>query len=241
MKAIILAAGRGSRMKSLTDDRPKCLIKFNDKPLIDMQLEALREAGIKNISVVTGYKRELIKSRELVEFHNPLWSSTQMVSSLEYADSWLSNWPCLVSYSDIFYESAAIRSLVQSNAPISITYDPNWYDMWSMRFQDPLQDAETFKIDSADRLIEIGRTPTTLSQIQGQYMGLLKFTPEGWSELKRIRSFLSQNERDAMHMTTALQKVIDAQLVEIAAVPYKGKWGEIDSQSDLEILTNWIG
>ena len=198
MKAIILAAGRGSRMKSLTDDRPKCLVKFNDKPLLDMQVEALREAGINEISVVTGYKRELIKSRDdLFEFHNPLWASTQMVSSLEYADSWLSNYPCLVSYSDIFYESVAITSLVQSNAPISITYDPNWDEMWAMRFHNPLHDAETFKIDSAGRLIEIGHIPTTLSQVQGQYMGLLKFAPEGWGELKRIRSFLPQNERDA--------------------------------------------
>ena len=68
MKAIILAAGRGSRMKSLTDEQPKCLIELRGKTLLEWQLGALREAGIAEIGIVTGYKRELLSNRGLVEF-----------------------------------------------------------------------------------------------------------------------------------------------------------------------------
>ena len=60
MKAIILAAGRGSRMKNLTDEKPKCLAKLRGKPLLEWQLTSLREAGIEDIAIVTGYKRELL-------------------------------------------------------------------------------------------------------------------------------------------------------------------------------------
>ena len=70
MKAIILAAGRGSRLKNLTDERPKCLVELHGKALLDWQLEALREAGIKKIGIVTGYKRELLARQDLVQFYN---------------------------------------------------------------------------------------------------------------------------------------------------------------------------
>ena len=102
MKAIILAAGRGSRMKSLTDEKPKCLIELNGKPLLEWQLEALRGAGIEDIAIVTGYKKELLHRYGLKEFHNSLWAETQMVSSLMCANEWLQQSECVVSYSDIF-------------------------------------------------------------------------------------------------------------------------------------------
>ncbi len=89
MKAILLAAGRGSRMKELTDARPKCLLELRGKSLLDRQLEALRKAGISEIAIVTGYKRELLADRGLVEFHNPRWADTNMVSSLASAQEWL--------------------------------------------------------------------------------------------------------------------------------------------------------
>ena len=73
MKAIILAAGRGSRMRKLTDENPKCLVLLRGKSLLDWQLEALRGAGIKQISIVTGYKRELLLDKGLKEFNNNRW------------------------------------------------------------------------------------------------------------------------------------------------------------------------
>ena len=68
MKAIILAAGRGSRMKNLTDDKPKYLVKLHQKPLLERQLESLRKSGINEIAIVTGYKHEMLSSYNLAEF-----------------------------------------------------------------------------------------------------------------------------------------------------------------------------
>ena len=70
MKAVILAAGRGSRMNTTTNDRPKCLTKFRKKSLLDYQLEALRSNGINNIALVTGYLASKLDSYNLVKFHN---------------------------------------------------------------------------------------------------------------------------------------------------------------------------
>ncbi len=233
MRAIILAAGRGSRMKNLTEDRPKCLVELRGKALLDRQVETLRAAGIAEIAIVTGYKRELLSQRGLVEFHNERWAETNMVSSLSCAESWLRDGPCIVSYSDIFYEVSAIQSLMTCNALLAVTYDPNWLDLWTRRFGDPLLDAETFRLNPDQTVAEIGNKPTSLDKIQGQYMGLLRFTPEGWTEMVRIRLGLMSDQSDNIQMTNILQRIIDAGLVAIMAVPYAEAWGEIDSLEDL--------
>jgi choline kinase len=238
MKAIILAAGRGSRMKNLTADRPKCLVEVRGKALLDWQLHALVSAGIQEIGIVTGYKRELLSMRGLSEFHNARWSKTNMVSSLECAKDWLREEPCIVSYSDIFYDTAAVQSLITCTASLAVTYDPNWLTLWTKRFGNPLIDAETFRLTTEHNLAEIGKKPQSSEEVQGQYMGLLRFTPQGWGEVERIRSTLSQDLCDKMHMTATLQKVIEAKQLSIAAVAYHGEWGEVDSSEDLASYSN---
>ena len=233
MKAIILAAGRGSRMKNLTDERPKCMVELRGKSLLEWQLQALREAEIDDIAIVTGYKREMFGQWKLKEFHNPRWAETNMVSSLACAYEWLEAEPCIVSYSDIFYDASAVTSLMMSDASLAVTYDPQWLKLWERRFGDPLLDAETFRLNDEGNLMEIGNKPITVDEVQGQYMGLLRFTPEGWAEVTRIRSKLSSIDCDKMHMTGTLQRVIDAGKLPIEAVPYQGEWGEVDSAEDL--------
>jgi len=233
MKAIILAAGRGSRMKDMTNDRPKCLVELRGKPLLEWQQAALRAAGIDEIGIVTGYRREMLADRGMHEFHNPRWADTNMVSSLACARDWLLAEPCIVSYSDIFYDTSAPSALMASPATIAITYDLNWLALWQKRFSDPLLDAETFRLNSDGTLAEIGAKPKSVTEVEGQYMGLLRFSPESWSEIERIRLDLPALEQDRMHMTRALQKVITAGRMPITALPYTGEWGEVDSIDDL--------
>ena len=235
MKAIILAAGRGSRMKELTKEKPKCLVKLRGKALLDWQLEALKKAGINEISIVTGYKRELLLDRKLIEFFNPRWMETNMVRSLMCADKWLMTSPCIVSYSDIFYFSNAVNTLKNSNQKISITYDPNWEQLWTRRFTNPLIDSETFKINKEQIITEIGNKPFSLNEIQGQYMGLLKFTPSSWQEVKEICSEKSPKEFDNLDMTSLLQLIINKGNIHIKGIPYFEEWGEFDSMEDLNL------
>ena len=114
MKAVILAAGRGSRMKNKTKDIPKCLINLKGKSLLDWQLDAILDAGINHIAIVTGYKREKLIDRGLTEFYNSRWTKTNIFSSLMCANEWLENDQCIVTYSDIFYESSLITLLIES-------------------------------------------------------------------------------------------------------------------------------
>ena len=157
-----------------------------------------------------------------------------MVSSLECAKEWLQNENCIVSYSDIFYDAEIIRKLTDCSSDIAVAYDPNWLKLWQKRFNDPLDDAETFRLTVDQRLAEIGKKPNSIDEISGQYMGLIRYSPIGWTEVERIRSELIPFERDCMHMTGLLQKIIEANLVPIHAVPCDEEWGEIDSADDLK-------
>ena len=238
MKGIILAAGRGSRMKNLTENNLKCLVELHGKSLLDIQIETLKSAGVTEIGIVTGYKKNLLSDRKLTQFHNKRWKETNMVFSLTCADDWLVSEPCIVSYSDIFYGTDAVNSLIYSNESLAITYDPNWLKLWQKRFSDPLVDAETFRLTSENKLAEIGKKPKIIDEIEGQYMGLLRFTPKGWAEVLKVLSNLKKHESDMIQMTQALQKVIESNNVLIDALPYEGKWGEIDSQEDLWLYQN---
>ncbi|MFT0531207.1 phosphocholine cytidylyltransferase family protein [Castellaniella hirudinis] len=234
MKAIILAAGRGSRMRRMTDDRPKCLVEFQGRALLDHQISALRAAGIQDIGIVTGYRREMLAGRASREFHNARWPNTNMVASLACAREWLLQAACIISYSDIFYEPEAISLLMASQADLSITYDPDWLDIWQRRFSDPLSDAETFRLHADGTLAEIGNQADSIQAIQGQYMGLLRVSPAGWAEIATIREGLPAPQQDRMHMTGTLQAIIQAGRLPIEAIPYQGVWGEVDSATDLE-------
>lgn len=233
MKAIILAAGRGSRMKGLTESNPKCLVEVAGKSLLDRQLIALRGAGITDIAIVTGYKSEMLTFKNITKFYNKRWADTNMVSSLSCAQSWLQEEECIISYSDIFYDSSAVTSLINSQADIAITYDPNWLAIWGARFEDPLCDAETFRINAKNELLEIGNHPQSIKEVQGQYMGLLKFTPKGWKVVETLRQSLTQDLQDKMHMTGTLQKIVESNVSSIEAITYLGQWGEVDSEDDL--------
>lgn len=238
MKAIILAAGRGSRMKHLTDKGPKCLVALRGKTLLDLQLQVLREAGIYEIGIVTGYKSELLGGRGLKEFYNSRWAETNMVSSLACAESWLQAEPCIVSYSDIFYGPVAVQSLMNCTSALAVTYDPNWLELWTQRFVDPLLDAETFRLNASNILEEIGNKPRSVEEIDGQYMGLLRVTPEGWQAIQKIRANMRDVDRDQLQMTGVLQSIISQCYLPVLAIPNTEPWGEIDSETDLSVYTN---
>jgi choline kinase len=225
-------------MGKLTDELPKCLMELRGQPLIDLQVKALQAAGLEDIAVVTGYRRELLTGRGTVQFHNPRWESTNMVTSLACADERLATNTCIVSYSDIFYHQEAVSSLIQVDADVAITYDPNWQALWAKRFDDPLQDAESFRLNRDGTVALIGGRVDDAGRIEGQYMGLLRFSPRGWAEVQRVRSELASRALDRLDMTSMLQRVVEAGRLPVVAIPYEGEWGEVDDQQDLELYNS---
>lgn len=241
MKAILLAAGRGSRMKEKTADLPKCLTELWGKPLLEWQLKAIREAGINEICIITGYCAEKIRNRypDFSYFHNAAWETTNMVMTLCEAQEWLGKEECIVSYTDIFYEKKAIEALMRAKENISLVYYTKFLPLWQARFENPLEDLETFRIDGNSLLTEIGRKASSLDEIEGQYMGLLRFTPVGWKKMGHILNEKLPKPVEKMDMTGLLAYAIGRGM-KIEALPYEDMWLEVDRKEDLKVYEEWM-
>jgi len=232
MKAIILAAGRGSRMDKHTEEKPKCMVEFKGKPLLQWQFDAIGEAGISEIGIVRGYMKHKISSGYGVYFDNDNWNSTNSVMSLYMADEWLSRYECVCTYSDIVFSPDIITKTMGVQSEIALPYNQNWLKLWSLRFENPLEDLEHFQTDPSGVLTKIGGRPGSLDEIMGQYMGIFKLKPNGWSRMKTHINKLDEAEKNKLDITSLLAKMLEYG-EEIMCIPTDGFWVEIDSSEDL--------
>ena len=221
----------------MTEARPKCLVELAGRPLLDWQVAAMRAAGIRDIKIVTGYRQDLLENRGLETRHNPIWSETNMVGSLWCARDLIDE-PTIVSYSDIVYAPETVRRLLDSGASLGLSYDRDWYALWSARFADPLSDAESFQIDASGAITDIGRRVKSLSEINGQYMGLLLMTPATMGWLSELHTQNPEAIRK-LAMTDLLRHFI-SEGRRVAGVPATGGWCEVDTPDDLRVAEGLV-
>lgn len=236
MKVIILAAGRGSRLGERTKDRPKCMVEVCGRSILSRCMAALEQAGVTRdqIGIVTGYRQDLIREPGVTYFHNVNWERTNMVCSLLEARAWLEKEPCLVCYSDIIFSPKAVCALRESQAPLAVTYYTGFWELWSARMEDPLSDLETFRLDDRGNLQEIGKEPSQRADIMGQYMGLIRFTPESWGWAVEAMSAPLPKSLERLDMTTLLQGILEHEHL-IQAIAVEELWLECDTQQDIEL------
>ena len=133
-----------------------------------------------------------------------------------------------------------MRGLACAPGQLVITYDREWRRLWTRRFADPLADAETFRINEAGQLLEIGGKTTRIDDIQGQYMGLLKFTPPAWNAVEALLSELDAAARDRLDITGLLRRLLTRKELPIRTFGTDGQWGEIDSPEDVALYQNMV-
>ena len=225
----------------LTKDKPKCMVELCGKPLLQYQLNALQNAEIKDITAVAGYKSDQITIKNINIIRNEKFASTNMVSTLFVAEHIMdANQGLIISYGDIVYESDVIRDLLCCEAPVCVVVDKGWEAYWRLRMDDPLKDAETLKIDQCGRIIELGKKPNSLEEIQGQYIGLIKIRMDHVQKLKNVYHEMDKTADydgknfDNMYMTSFLQHLIDIGWY-VKPVFINHGWLEIDTVDDLSL------
>lgn len=233
MRAVVLAAGRGSRLGHLTAEKPKALVELNGVPLLARTVRTLRAAGVTEIGLVAGYQSHMLTGFADRTFLNPVWETTGIFRSLCCAGEWLETEPCLVSYGDIFYSSRLVADLIASNERVDLAYDVNAVALWRQRFEDPLEDLERFAI-SHGAVSAIGGRAAAIEEIEGQYMGLFKLTPESWRLLTQFVADLPAERRSCIDMTSLFSLLIGSGY-RVGGRPTSEPWGEIDCPSDVAL------
>ena len=163
--------------------------------------------------------------------HNPVYDETEMVYSLFCArDRFPEDDDLCISYGDIVYDRSVVEALRNCDAPLCVVIDSEWRRLWELRFDDPLSDAETLRIED-DRVVEIGAEPSGYNEIDGQYIGLIKVRRDYVDEFVDAYDSLDQS---SIHMTRFIQHLIDTAW-QVAPVEMDGGWLEVDTLEDLEI------
>ena len=240
MRGIILAAGRGKRLKKLTSNKPKCLLRLSSgETLFSENVKNFKKNNIKKIAVVVGYKKKMLPSNGFKKFNNTNWNNSNILKSLLCAKAWLEKYTCLISYSDIFYNYKALEILKKSKGSVNILYHEKWEKIWKKRFKNPFCDLETFKINRNNELEEIGKKAFKKSDIEGQYIGLIKITPKGWRDISKTIKKLSKKDIKKMDMTNFLSFFIKKKKNKVNVSKYSGNWFEIDNSKDYKILRRY--
>jgi len=240
MRVIILAAGQGSRLRPYTNDRPKCMVSLFGKPMLHRQLEVLRAAGVRDITLVGGYMADALEVDSVDVILNPRYAETNMVSTLFCAESkMLEGEDLLILYGDIIYEPKVLGSLLACDAELGISIDREWRRFWELRMDNPLDDAETLKLSDGDRIVELGKKPGGYDEVQGQYMGLIKVRAdmvakfrEAWHAMDQTATY-DGKDFENMYMTSFLQHLIN-QGWDVRAAFTENGWLEVDTVEDLE-------
>lgn len=249
IRVIILAAGKGTRLRPITNSVPKCMVKVKDRALLEWQLDVIEASGITDIIAVTGYKEDKIEDSRIVKVSNKRYAITNMIYSLFCAEEYLEG-DLIVAYGDIVYSKKTLQSLINNPKDIVIACDEKWDSYWSERFQDPLTDAETFKKGAENKVESLGGKPKDKSDIEGQYIGLIKFSAKGIAKIKKeyhscrcdetcfSNAWNSGRNLENSYMTDLLNYM--ASNSEVYYQSIERGWIEVDDHSDLEIAKRYI-
>ncbi len=245
MRVLILAAGQGTRLRPHTNDKPKCMVELCGKSLVDYQLDAFKKAGISDITVIAGYQEDKLVRDGIKKILNPVYASTNMVSTLMCAKNLFDGTTdVLITYGDIVYEQRILEAVLECKGDVCLTIDKEWKRLWSLRMDNPLDDAETLKLEG-DMIKELGKKPSSYDEIQGQYMGLIKISADKAKELIQVwesmdrKALYDGKDFDNMYLTSFIQHLIDIGWP-VKAVPVENGWLEIDTVEDLEYYEQMI-
>ena len=242
MNAIILAAGMSSRLRPVTNDKPKCMLKLFNETLLERQIKIFRNHNINDITIVTGYRSEVIDISNVNYVKNENYATTNINESLFCALE-PSNGPVLVTYSDIVFEQKIIQQMLEITDGIRLAVDLDWKKHYQNRTMHTLSEAENVLVENG-RILQIRKNIPKSSQNQqiGEFLGIMTLSSDHVKILLERYSYLKNNHIGTFHnssslsnayVTDMLQEIINYG-VNINPVFTQGRWCEIDTPEDLK-------
>lgn len=243
-KAVVLAATRGSKLEELTVDRPKCMVDVRGKPLLHRLVGSFNDAGVSDLTVVTGYKSEAVSFAGIATAKNNEFETTGEVASLACASDALKG-ECVVSYGDIMFRSHVLNQLLDCEADIAVVVDANW--------KNERADTTKRKMDLAtcnnpytgdyfdDEVTELTRLDNAITEgdANGEWIGLAKFSAAG-SEL--LRAELERMKEDGSLEQASMNDLFN-RLIAGGAKPQvvyiTGNWLDVNDAFDLARARNF--
>lgn len=249
MKAIIIGAGRGSRLRHLTEEIPKTLVPVLGRPMLDGILEALEYGGFsrRDVVFICGYRADVIRERypDLTYVENRGWESNNILLSLLCAREHLSE-GFVSTYADIVYRKEIVRDLVASPHDIALGCDTDWRRRYTGRSQHPETDAEKLRAEG-ERVVQLSRRIPS-EEAQGEFIGVMKMSRAGAGQLARAfdeaeaahrgRVFREGRTFEKAYLIDLLQHMLESGTA-MHRVDTHGGYMEIDTLEDASLAEAW--
>ena len=239
-KALIIAAGLGSRLKKHTENLPKCMLDFGGKTLLQRQIDAYNKNNIKDISLIRGYKKEKINYKGLRYFENKDYKNNNILNSIFYAEK-IINGNIIISYSDILFDPIVVQRTIESNHDISVVVDIDWRGYYVGRKDHPISEAENVIFNSNNEVEKIGKINTGNEDVHGEFIGMIKLSNRGaetfkehFHRLKKIywnKPFQRAQIFQKAYLTDFIQELVDIG-IKVHCVIIESGWKEIDTVED---------
>ena len=239
-KVLIIAAGLGSRLKKHTENLPKCMLDFGGKTLLQRQLESYKQNGIKEISLVKGYKKEKINYKDIKYFENKDYKNNNILNSIFYAEKVI-NGNIIISYSDILFDKSVVERTLKSDHDISVVVDIDWRGYYVGRKDHPISEAENVVFNSNNEVEKIGKINTGNQEVHGEFIGMIKLSNRGteifkehFHRLKKIywnKPFQRAKTFQNAYLTDFIQELVDIG-IKVHCVIIESGWKEIDTVED---------
>lgn len=241
-KALIIAAGLGSRLKSHTENLPKCMLDFGGQTLLQRQLNAYKKNEINDIFLIKGYKKEKINYKGIKYFENTDFKNNNILNSIFYAEK-IINGNIIISYSDILFEPSVVERLQKSDHDISVVVDIDWRGYYVGRKDHPISEAENVIFNSNNEVEKIGKINTGNEEVHGEFIGMIKLTSRGteifkhhFNRLKKIywnKPFQRAKIFQKAYLTDFIQELVDIG-IKVHCVIIESGWKEIDTVEDYQ-------
>lgn len=249
MKAIILAAGQGTRLKKYTENLPKGMLEFQGKTIIQRQIELYHKCGINDVIIIRGFAADKIGYQNVKYYMNEAFQETNMVESLMVAKEEFND-DIIISYSDVLFTKAMLETMMDNKDEFAVAVDIEWKKYWQKRYGKIDFDTESLKLDENGKIVSLGLENPPLNEIDARYIGLLKFSSSGLKKIiniwdKDYIEYLNKPWQQSgktirkSYMTDLLNALIE-EGNDITAVKFANGWIEFDTNEDYEKACKWV-
>jgi phosphoenolpyruvate phosphomutase len=236
--AIILAASRGDELGELTNDKPKTMVPIRGLPILAHIMDAYNTVGIKDISVVRGYKKEAVNLPHLTYVDNDDFAATGELDSLLKAlkAKGQHDHDIIISYGDVLFNSYIPQALLQEKEDFAIFVDSDWQEKTSYTrlggFAECTAPNSRKAFNAQIHLKQLG-TDVHHEHIHGVWMGFLKVSASGASQLQELLpNLLAAPDNRKAGMATLFQALLKNNQP-IRVLYTVGHWLDINNLDDV--------